>query len=446
MRLNSYTTLPLAVLAYLSMTGVAWAGTITAQGNVTALTHVNQLQDIVGTATFNEANMGIVPLGLYTPAGMTFHTGPFANILANVGELGSAFQPAHQSAPPDFFPAPIAGGGIATGSFTSQAGVVTFSQPVTQFGLTASLNGTQYITVWDTNGAMIGQVTWQPADDAAFVGIDTNGVPIGMLSYGNDNMWNGATYNIQGLTVLSDHWSWALGIPCESDADCIDDDNPCTLNQCIDGICLYPNTPDGVCPDDGNPCTDDVCNAGSCQYPDNADPCDDEDACTELDFCVQGECEGSDLVCNDANLCSTDSCDSAIGCVFDFQVGCCASDEDCMPGEICQFGSNSCIPDPNVDTETTDEGDTAESTTDEGESTTDTGDEGESTEGTESDGDDAPGTDGMDEVATLDTFGGNVDDEGCGCTTDHGSTGALFGLFGLALLGAIRRRRDDGIA
>jgi MYXO-CTERM domain-containing protein len=461
-KLNLSTTLSLAALASLSITSPAWAGTITAQGNVTALTNVNQLQGIVGTATYDEGG-GSVPLGQYTPMGMTFFTGPLVNILPGVMAGGSASQPLYQSGQ-NYFPAPIGGGGIAQSFYTFFGGAVKFTQPITQFGLTASRNGTQYITVWNMQGQMIGQVTWQPNNDAAFVGIDTNGVPIGMLTFGNDNIWSGAAYDIGGSTIISDQWIWALGVPCQSADDCMDDDNPCTATECNNGACSYPADPNGVCPDDGNLCTDDVCNAGMCTHPDNADPCDDLDACTELDFCEQGECVGSDLECNDMNLCSVDSCDSMIGCVFDFQQGCCISDEDCMEGEVCLLGSNSCIPDPDPDdedstdttdttgdgdtTETTDEGDTTESTTtDEGESTTT--DEGEST--TESGEDSGTGgTEGDDEVgdtmSTLDTFGGEVDDGGCNCTAEpsEGDGGkALFGLLGLALLGAVRRRRHS---
>jgi MYXO-CTERM domain-containing protein len=166
---------------------------------------------------------------------------------------------------------------------------------------------------------------------------------------------------------------------------------------------------------------------------------------------------GQDLECNDMNLCSIDSCDSMIGCVFDVQEGCCQSDEDCPDGEICLLGSNSCIPDPDPDgdstdttdtdtgdtTETTDEGDTTESTTDEGDSTTD---EGESGSGSESGEDSGTGTDSADEIgdeaSTFDTFGAPEAEDGCGCTSEPGSgSKALFGLLGLALLGAVRRRR-----
>ena len=107
---------------------------------------------------------------------------------------------------------------------------------------------------------------------------------------------------------------------------------------------------DAECPSDGDDCTDEVCSEGFCDAVFNQAPCDDADACTELDTCSQGECVGSDLDCNDQNMCSMDSCDSQIGCVNDLIAGCCTSDADCMDGEICLLGSNSCIPDPNPDT------------------------------------------------------------------------------------------------
>ncbi|NJK31212.1 MAG: hypothetical protein HC927_01685 [Deltaproteobacteria bacterium] len=212
-------TLSLAASTYLAMTGLAWAGTITAQGNVTALTNANDLQGIIGTGNFNEANAGQVPLNVYAAQGMTFHTGLLTSILPGCTTPGSASQPQYQTGN-NYFPAPIGGGGEATGSYNQFAGVVTFNQVVTQVGLTASRNGTQFLTVWDQNGVMLGQVTWQPANDAAFVGIDTNGVPIGMLSYGNDNLWAGQAYGIGGSTIFSDTWIWGSGTPCESEADC----------------------------------------------------------------------------------------------------------------------------------------------------------------------------------------------------------------------------------
>ncbi|NVB37224.1 MYXO-CTERM sorting domain-containing protein [Pseudenhygromyxa sp. WMMC2535] len=456
--------LRLSTLALITLApGLAHAGTITAQGNVTALDDVNQLQGIVGTADFDSGTSGAsMSLTQYTAQGATWHTGALSDILAGVDEAGSASTPTYQN---NFanFPAPIAGGGVAEGLYTYFGGAVTFSEPVTQVGLTAGKNGTQYLTVWDENGDILGQVTWVPSSDSAFIGLDTNGVPIGMVTYGNDNVWGGVAYGVGGATIMSDTWIWALGTPCESDADCVENDNPCTLAACVDGACVQEVDPDGVCEDDGNACTDDLCQAGECVHPTNEDPCDDGNACTDVDTCVDGECLGEDIACDDMNICSQDSCNSQLGCVYEFTEGCCVSDEDCLEGEICHFGSNSCIPDPDPDgDDTTDEStedsgeDTEGSTEDSG--TTEDSDSGSSSSDDsgdtagESGEDSSSGGSGEDDVGD-DTFGGGpldtfgYDDEGgeggCSCATQGPRGGGLLGLFALAALGLLRRRRDD---
>ena len=452
-------SLPLASIVLL-VSNVAWAGNITAQGAVTALDDVSQLDGIVGTASYDEGVGGqSVPLGQYTAQGMTFHIGALTAILPGVVAAGSASQPLYQAGN-NYFPAPIAGGGVANGTFTYFGGAVTFDQPITQIGLTASRNGTQYLTVWDTNGQMIGQVTWQPANDAAFIGIDTNGVAIGMATYGNDDVWNGVAYNIGGSTIISDTWIWASGSPCQSDEDCVDDDNECTAPVVCDaGACVHAPLDGEACTDDGNACTDDVCSGSMCTHPNNSDPCDDGDACTVDDICGGGSCGGEDLDCSDANLCTMESCDSQIGCVYDWAPGCCTSNDDCEDGYYCLLGSNSCIvdPDPSGDGDgdgdgdpttgdgdgdpTTGDGD-GDPTTGDGDGDPSTGDgDGDSGGGSESDAGDESGAGG--ETGTpFDTFGAVPEDEGCSCTAEERGGGALFGLFGLLLLG-LGRRRDD---
>ncbi len=54
------------------------------------------------------------------------------------------------------------------------------------------------------------------------------------------------------------------------------------------GVCLI----DADC-DDANVCTDDSCNAGTCVNSFNYSTCDDADACTENDICTQGMCLGT---------------------------------------------------------------------------------------------------------------------------------------------------------
>ncbi|PRQ10059.1 MYXO-CTERM sorting domain-containing protein [Enhygromyxa salina] len=477
-------------LAYFACIGLVHAGTLTAQGAVSVIDHTNEMQGVVGTGDFNEGNGGGVPAAVYAGQGMTWRSGLLTAILPGCDTPGSATIPSYQ-VNGAYFPDPVAGGGVASGTFAFHAGVVTFDQAITQVGLVASRNGTQYLTAWDTNGNMLGQVKWVPANDAAFIGIDTNGVPVGMVAYGNDDLWNGGSYSIGGSTIISDSWQWAVGTPCVNANDCMDDNNPCTapptcvqgacvhapddngvcpddgesctFDECQDGFCVHPNNPDGECPDDGNECTNDMCQNGACAHPNNNDPCDDMDACTENDACGGGSCNGDDLVCSDNNLCTVASCDPMIGCEFTWQMGCCITDEDCADGEVCLLGSNSCIPDPNPgdgdgDGDTGDgDGDTGDGDGDgDGDTGDGDGDPGDG-DGDPGDGDGDPGDgdgdtnsgedEGGDSETGINTFGGGdeVGDDGCNCSTDNRGAGALFGLLGLALLGTVRRRRDDDL-
>lgn len=125
--------------------------------------------------------------------------------------------------------------------------------------------------------------------------------------------------------------------------DC-DDGNSCTHDSCdAEHGCV--NAPNEVPCDDGDPCTrDDICvdaecrgfppltcpapdachdagacdpATGACVYARRPDGtrCDDGNACTRTDTCVQGVCTGgSPLACGDADLCTLDTCEPAAGC------------------------------------------------------------------------------------------------------------------------------------
>lgn len=73
--------------------------------------------------------------------------------------------------------------------------------------------------------------------------------------------------------------------------------------------------------DDGNPCTTDACDAvaGTCSSQNVVDgtSCADADVCNGAETCVAGVCTaGVALTCDDANECTTDTCDSLLGCQF----------------------------------------------------------------------------------------------------------------------------------
>jgi cysteine-rich repeat protein len=143
------------------------------------------------------------------------------------------------------------------------------------------------------------------------------------------------------------------GNPCTDDAcepvggGCVhapnvapcDDGDACTvMDLCAGGACAGAGAPD--C-DDGNPCTDDACSPQSgCTHALNAAPCDDGDACSVGDVCMNGTCAGPvALVCDDGDPCTTDSCDPAAGCTFEAFAPCCSNGVTEAPGETCDDGN-----------------------------------------------------------------------------------------------------------
>jgi hypothetical protein len=61
--------------------------------------------------------------------------------------------------------------------------------------------------------------------------------------------------------------------------------------------------------DDLNPCTDDVCYIKiGCTHIPHSGNCDDGNACTTGDFCVDDTCAGQLVNCDDGNSCTDDVC------------------------------------------------------------------------------------------------------------------------------------------
>jgi hypothetical protein len=128
-------------------------------------------------------------------------------------------------------------------------------------------------------------------------------------------LWDGTT---EPNPCTDDTCDPVLGCVFVPNDNACSDGNVCTVDDtCIDGACV------GVrdsCNDD-DPCTDDYCidgPGGGCRNQTFYGPCDDGDACTRNDSCTgtPPQCIGQVRVCNDNNPCTSDSCDSAVGCVF----------------------------------------------------------------------------------------------------------------------------------
>ena len=94
--------------------------------------------------------------------------------------------------------------------------------------------------------------------------------------------------------------------PCTSDEDCVDNisSNSCVRPACnpASGLCIEVNEPVGT-------------------------PCDDGNLCKKGQVCQSGQCMGgTNVSCVDEDDCTTDTCDPAIGCVFQPVEDCCIPD------------------------------------------------------------------------------------------------------------------------
>ena len=123
--------------------------------------------------------------------------------------------------------------------------------------------------------------------------------------------------------------------PCDDNDLCTTGDH-CDLGECVGSGELN-------C-DDGNSCTDDSCAPGAgCQFVANAAPCDDGSACTLDDACKAGWCVGgAALGCGDENPCTDDSCDPVDGCVNINNSAPCSDGSECTTGDLCANGT--CVP------------------------------------------------------------------------------------------------------
>lgn len=176
------------------------------------------------------------------------------------------------------------------------------------------------------------------------------------------------------------------GIPCDADGSvctdgdqCVvgactagqgkncDDKNDCTLDGCDPKKGCLKQDDDGAPCQDDNPCTiGDTCATGSCESGkpkpcettsvcelascDQATgkcklspaaenlPCDDKQACSELDKCQAGLCKGSPKTCVDGNACTDDSCNAKSGCVFTPNALACNDNNACTTGDHCVSG------------------------------------------------------------------------------------------------------------
>jgi hypothetical protein len=128
-------------------------------------------------------------------------------------------------------------------------------------------------------------------------------------------------------------------LACDDGSKCTAGDK-CSAGKCVPGPALD-------C-DDKNVCTSDKCEpASGCVYSNNTLPCNDSNVCTDGDVCSGGKCvPGGPLNCDDGNVCTDDACDAGKGCYYKDNTGPCDDGNLCTLDDACSAGE--CTPGPAV--------------------------------------------------------------------------------------------------
>lgn len=141
---------------------------------------------------------------------------------------------------------------------------------------------------------------------------------------------------------------------CGDHMDC-DDGIPCTQDWCEASTATCSHVPvNALCEDEGSPCLLSLCvsSVGCVIDADSQDglSCDDDDACSMSSLCESGYCvAGAQRDCDDGNLCTNDSCDSASGCLHNANNAPCddgsnwTGNDQCVDGVCKGFGDKNCV-------------------------------------------------------------------------------------------------------
>ncbi|MSQ84158.1 MAG: hypothetical protein EXR77_14965 [Myxococcales bacterium] len=119
-----------------------------------------------------------------------------------------------------------------------------------------------------------------------------------------------------------------------------DDENPCTIGEvCASGSCGAGKPK--VCSVD-QACTVAACDltSGKCGFSaaDDGLACDDGSLCSQSDNCSGGKCKGVNLNCDDSNICTNDGCDPKSGCKQLPASLACSDGNACTDGDGCKNG------------------------------------------------------------------------------------------------------------
>lgn len=131
---------------------------------------------------------------------------------------------------------------------------------------------------------------------------------------------------------------------CSGDVECETSDLCVKGRRCVSGACVGGTPP--VCNDPPDACHEmnGTCDPadGECDYAPvlNGTACDDGDMCTNGETCTAGVCMGGTaLNCDDQEVCTTDSCNPATGCVNTPNTLVCDDGDLCTYNDRCGGGT-----------------------------------------------------------------------------------------------------------
>ena len=185
-----------------------------------------------------------------------------------------------------------------------------------------------------------------PTTGCFYVNDNTNTCTDNSVCTSNDHCFNGScTGDLISCPEDNDICTTAACHPVTgcyqayNTASC-NDNNACTENDhCVNGNCT--GSPKNC--NDNNVCTDDFCDPidGHCFYINNTASCSDGNLCTTNDFCSNGFCmAGPPIVCNDNNACTDDACNPTTGCFYvNDNTNTCTDNSVCTSNDHCFNGS-----------------------------------------------------------------------------------------------------------
>jgi hypothetical protein len=175
-----------------------------------------------------------------------------------------------------------------------------------------------------------GGICFGDSGGPALIVRDSKEYVAGVSSYVfQDCLYFGCSTKVDVYTgYIEDFVAGRPGSECDQDEDC-------RTGSCSDGVCCEDECQDPCysCAIPGS--------LGTCRSVPDGTPCPDGDRCNGDEVCQDSQCQpGTQLTCNDGNVCTTDVCNAASGCVFRQVVNGtpCDNEDMCDGRETCEWG------------------------------------------------------------------------------------------------------------